>query len=119
MNDTIVLEGLQFFGRHGAQSAERELGQRFIVDVALVADLSPAGLADDLSLAVDYVAVYRTIREVVEGEPRRLIEAVAERIAQVLLSRFPLEEIRVRVSKPSAPLGGIFERVAVEITRRR
>ncbi len=119
-HDRIVLEGLDFFGFHGAKPPERELGQRFVVDVALSLDLRPAGTTDDLARGVDYGAVYRAVQAVVEGEPHYLIESVAEGIAQALLAAFPIREVWVRVSKPSAPIRGArFSRVAVEIARSR
>ena len=118
--DRVVLEGMTFYGHHGDLPAERELGQRFVVDVALTLDLRQAGEADDLARTVDYVAVHRAAREVVEGEPRQLLEAVAERLAATLLARFPVEQVWVRLSKPGAPIPhAVFSRVAVEITRRR
>src|SRR5439155_16877726 len=47
--DRILLDGMVFYGYHGTLPAERELGQRFVVDVALHCDLRAAGLADDLT----------------------------------------------------------------------
>ena len=43
--DRLLLEGMAFFGRHGALAAERELGARFTVDVELGVDLRAAGRA--------------------------------------------------------------------------
>ena len=43
--DKIILKGLVFFGRHGVHSAERQLGQKFVVDAELSADLALAGAA--------------------------------------------------------------------------
>lgn len=110
-----------FFGRHGALAAERELGQRFIVSVGMSLDLQPAGATDDLTRTVDYGEVHRRVREVVEGEPLNLIEAVAEKISAVILENHPpVDEVRVRVAKPDVRLGGtVLESAAVEISRRR
>lgn len=118
--DRIILEGLEFYGRHGVHAAERALGQRFVVDAELVLDLRPAGASDDLARTVDYGAAYATIRGVVEGAPRQLVEAVAEGIAAALLGAYPIDAVRVRVSKPAAPIpDAVFARVGVEITRSR
>lgn len=118
--DRILLEGLSFYGYHGALPAEQTLGQPFIVDCALTLDLAPAGAADDLKLTVDYGAVFRDIRAFVEGPPVQLLETLATLIAGNLLARYPIREVWVRVSKPRAPLSGaVFSRVAVEVTRRR
>lgn len=117
--DRIILSGMEFFGYHGALPAERELGQRFVIDVEIACDLEAAGRSDDLSKSVDYSEVFELVARIATGEPCRLIESVAERIAQEILQRFAVDEVLVRVKKPQAPLKGIFSWVAVEITRRR
>ncbi|MDP9727603.1 dihydroneopterin aldolase [Alicyclobacillus tolerans] len=118
--DEIRLRGLQFFGYHGVMPEETVTGQRFIVHLNLKIDLKQAGLTDSIKHTVDYAAVYRTVKEVVTGVPRRLIEAVAEDVAKVLLERFLLvEEVTVELEKPGAPIPGIFETVSVLMTRRR
>ena len=119
--DRILLDGMVFYGYHGTLPAERELGQRFVVDVALHCDLHAAGVSDDLTKTVDYSVVYQQVREIVEGPPLGLTEAVAERIAAALLARHSaVEAVRVRVAKPHVRLdGGVLAGSAVEIVRRR
>ena len=119
--DRILLEGMVFYGYHGTLPAERELGQRFVVDVALHCDLRTAGQADDLTQTVDYSTVYQEVRAIVEGPALGLTEAVAERIATVLLEHHAvIEAVRVRVAKPHVRLdGGVLAGSAVEIVRRR
>jgi dihydroneopterin aldolase len=114
--DRLLLEGMTFFGRHGALPAERDLGGRFGVDVVLEADLAPAGRTDRLEDTVDYVRAYELVREVVEGEPCQLLEAVAERIAGRLLQLERVERATVRVRK-RPPVQGEFNAFAVEVTR--
>lgn len=119
--DEIVLEGMRFYGYHGVHPEEQQLGQRFVVDVALAVRLQPAGERDDLGATVSYSAAYAEVRRVVEGEPRRLIEAVAEEIAAAMLALDDrVKRVRVRVAKPEAPVkGAILDTVAVRITRWR
>ena len=118
--DRITLEGMVFYGYHGVNPEERELGQRFIVDLELEKDLSAAGLSDDLTQTVNYASAYKLAREVVEGQPCNLIETVAERLATALLSRLSIDGVRVRVRKPWAPVkGSVLDSVAVEIVRKR
>jgi len=119
--DLIELRGLTFYGYHGAFPEERTLGQRFVVDLRIWLDLAPAGLADDLNLTADYGLVAETVRDLVEGEPVSLVEALAERIARRVLHDFPMiQRAGVRIEKPSAPVkaspAGL---VAVEIVRDR
>lgn len=116
--DRLLLHGMAFFGRHGALPAERELGARFTVDVELEADLKRAGASDRLADTVDYARAYREVREVVEGEPCDLLEAVAERIAERLLRIPGVSGATVRVLK-RPPLEGEFRAFGVEIRRPR
>jgi 7,8-dihydroneopterin aldolase/epimerase/oxygenase len=116
--DRLLLEGMVFFGRHGLAAAERELGARFTVDVELCADLRAAGLSDQPADTVDYSQVYQAVREVVEGEPRTLLESVAERIAARVLSFDHVEQATVRVHK-RPPLDGEFRAFGVEVIRTR
>ncbi|MDP8940537.1 MAG: dihydroneopterin aldolase [Actinomycetota bacterium] len=119
--DQILLEGMIFYGYHGTLPAERDLGQRFVVDIELRCDLRPAGLSDDLTRTVDYSAVYRQVREIVEGDPVDLTETVAEKIATAVLEKHsPVEAVRVKVAKPEVRLEDtVLAGSAVEILRRR
>jgi len=118
-SDRIVLTGLTFYGYHGVHPEERALGQRFVVDLALDLDLRPAGESDDLAQTASYSEIYRLVREVVEGPPKNLLEAVAERVAQAALEASGARAVRVRIAKPWAPIkGSAAGTAAVEIYRR-
>ncbi len=121
VEDRILLEGMIFYGNHGTLPAERELGQPFVVDIELHLDLQPAGLSDDLTQTVDYSEVHRRTKEIVEGPPVNLTEAVAERVAVAILEDHPLvETVRVKVAKPHVRLGDtVLGGSAIEIVRHR
>ncbi len=115
--DVIRLLNMSFYAFHGVHPEEHKLGQRFEVDVELFLDLKGAGEEDDLTQTVDYARVYETVEEFVIEREFRLLEALAEHIAEGILSRFPVEMVTVRVRKPGAPVRGILDAVEVEITR--
>jgi dihydroneopterin aldolase len=120
VGDTLLLVGMTFRGRHGVLPREREQGQPFVVDCRLHLDLAEAGARDDLACSVDYAEVYRAVREVVEGPPLQLVEAVAEAIARrILQDHSRVEGVEVTVKKPRAPLGGRFEYVGASVARWR
>ncbi len=114
--DRLLLEGMAFFGHHGVHPAERELGARFVVDAELELDLAAAGRSDRLEDTLDYRQPYSAVREVVEGDPCNLIEALAERIADRLLALDRVSRVTVRVRK-RPPLRGEFASFGVEVTR--
>jgi dihydroneopterin aldolase len=116
-HDKIIMQGMEFYGYHGVLPGEQEIGQRFRVDLELSTYLGHPGRLDDLSEAIDYAEVYGLVEKIVTEERFSLIEALAERIAQTVLGRYSVEEVMVRVKKPHAPLGGIFDYVGVEIRR--
>ena len=118
--DRIYLNHMEFYGYHGVYPEENKLGQRFIVDLIAKLDLRKAGENDDLTESVSYAELFETCREIVEGEPCKLIETVAEKIAAACLQRFPkIETVTVTVIKPDPPINGHFHSMAVEITRSR
>ncbi len=114
----IVLEGLEFYGRHGVKPEEGALGARFIVDVEL--EIAFEGKGDRLSATVDYAQVHALVAEVVTGERFYLIEALADALANRLLERFErVRSLVVRVHKPHAPLQGVFRDVFAEVAKER
>jgi dihydroneopterin aldolase len=117
--DKIQLEGMVFYGFHGIGPAEQELGQRFIVDLEMERDLHAAGLSDDPEDTVNYSRVYKLVKEVMEGPSRKLLENLAETIAQRVLEGFDIDAIRVKVKKPEVPMkGSILSHASVEIFRQ-
>ena len=119
MTDRIVIEGMVFQGTHGVHEHEQRVPQPFEVDVELALNLQHAGLTDDLALTADYSRVFEVCRQIVESTRFRLIEALAEAIAQEVLAGFPADEVTVRIRKPAVDLGGTFRSVGIEIQRRR
>ena len=118
--DKIILQKMSFYGYHGVFPEETKLGQRFIIDLIVEADLKKAGETDSLAASIHYGEIYQVCKEIVEGKPYKLIEAVAERIASELLQSFEaISVVTVRVIKPDPPIAGHYESVAVEITRGR
>ena len=109
---------MQFYAYHGVNPEERSLGQRFLVDVELTTDLRAAGQSDNLADTVNYSTVYKCVRAVVEGEPRHLIESVADAIARELLADTRVTHVTVVVRKPEVALrGSILGAAGVRITR--
>lgn len=116
--DLIHVNDMEFYGYHGVFPEETKLGQRFRLTVSLAVDLSNAGLTDDLEQTVNYGEVYNLCRSIVEGEPKKLLEAVAENLAQRLMADFPLVAgVRIQFVKPDPPIPGNYKSVGIEITR--
>lgn len=118
-HDRLALRGLRARGFHGALPTEREQGQTFVVDAVLGLDTRPAAAGDDLARTVDYGSLAGRLVALVEGEPVRLIETLAQRLADTCLEHPGVREVEVTVHKPEAPMPLPFDDVTVTILRSR
>lgn len=116
--DYILLKNMGFFAYHGTTKEERAIGQRFYIDIKMTMDLSIPGKSDNVADTVDYQQVFNCVGEIVQQKKYRLIEALAEDVADNILVKFPLlKSIQVWVRKPQVPLNGILDHVEVCLTR--
>ena len=116
---TIVIAGLEVFGRHGVFASERELGQRFVVDVELTLLACPGVGTDHISDTVDYAALADEVAAIVAGPPCDLLEHLAGRIADRCLAEPLAAEVAVTVRKPHVALPHVLEHTAVRLERAR
>lgn len=119
MADKIVIRGLKVFGYHGADRIEREHGQHFTVDVEASLDLKEAGFSDLLGQTLDYGSLVKELQRAIAMERYTLIEALAQRLADIVLAHEQVHTVFVRVAKPKPPIEADLEAVQVEIQRRR
>jgi dihydroneopterin aldolase len=115
--DKIRLVGMTFQAKHGLMPHEKEVAQRFDVDVELTGDFERAAETDDISQTYNYARIYRIVEQTVRERSFNLIEALAVSIANAILAVYSDLVVRVVVRKPNAPLPGPIETVEVEVTR--
>jgi dihydroneopterin aldolase len=116
---TIRIEGLEVFGRHGVEPAERELGQRFVVDLELELASSAATASDDLADTADYAALADAVAAIVAGPPVALLERLAALIADRALAEPLARAVTVTVRKPHVALAHPVAATAVTLRRER
>lgn len=115
--DVITLRGLSVQGIHGVLPQEHHAPQLFVVDIAVWADISDAVDADDISHTVSYADVARIASEIIRGESVRLIETLADRIAEAIMEMPRAVGAEVTVHKPQAPIDEDFVDVSVTLVR--
>ena len=120
MSDKILIKGIQALGYHGLLEDERKNGQLFIVDAEVELDLSEAAKNDDIKKSVDYNALAILIHSEITGPAVNIIESLAHRIGIKALEAFKeIDEIKVTVHKPKAPIEVSFTDVSVSIKVKR
>ena len=117
--DKILISDLQFHAHTGVPEEERQIGQRYSVDLELSCDTCTPGTSDDFAEAVDYAAVCQTVVDIGSNQHFALTEALAENLAQALLENFPVEEVMVRAKKLHPPVPEIKGYFGIEIRRHR
>lgn len=116
----IEIAGLVLFARHGVNEAEKQLGQRFVLDITLDVDLAAAMKSDRITDTVDYGEVTAIAEAAFRDKHFYLIEASAAHVAGAILAYFPkAHAVTVRVRKPSAPVPAVIDYVAATVTVAR
>jgi 7,8-dihydroneopterin aldolase/epimerase/oxygenase len=116
----IQMKNMVFYGHHGDMPEERVLGQRFIIDLELSLNMAEAARTDDLAKTVDYVGVYEMCRQMLERERVNLLETLASHLADRILADHPrVLKVEITVKKPSVPLRGALDYVAIELSKER
>ncbi|KDM92456.1 dihydroneopterin aldolase [Photobacterium galatheae] len=100
--DSVFIEHLDVIASIGVYDWEQEIKQKLVLDLEMAHDNQPAAKADDVSLALDYAAVSQAVTEFVEQGRFLLVERVAEEVASLIMTRFHVPWIRVKVTKPGA-----------------
>lgn len=100
--DTILIKDLVARCIIGVGEEERREKQDVLINIALSADLRVPGKTDRLEDSIDYRALKKRVVQMAEGSSYHLVEALAERIAEICLEDPKVVEARITVEKPSA-----------------
>jgi len=116
---TIEIHGLSLYTHHGVTAAEREIGQRLIVDLRLEVGDCDATVTDLVEDTVDYGEVCTTVALVAQQRSYKTLEALCSAIADRLLEQYAADEVWVKAAKPEPPIPLPVEEVSVEVWRQR
>jgi dihydroneopterin aldolase len=113
---TIAIHGAEFFAYHGFYPEEQKLGTKFIVDIEVEFRPVIAGIRqDDISHTVDYEQLYDIVSNEMK-HTRKLIETVAQSIADAIKGKYPFaDSIKVVLKKMHAPLPGMVDHSGVTV----
>ena len=112
---TIEITGLSLYTHHGVSAAEREVGQRLVLDLRLDLGEADATATDRLEDTVDYAEVCQLVALVAQQRSHRTLERLCATIAERLVSEYELEGVWVKATKPEPPIPLAVESVSVEV----
>lgn len=115
--DKIFLRGLEVDAVIGIWDWERQITQKVRLDLEIAADVRKAAAADSIEAASDYKAIAKRLIAVVEASRYRLVETLAEALAEIVVKEFSIEWVRLSVAKPGAIEGS--KEVGIVIERSR
>ena len=116
---TIEITGLQLFTHLGVTQAEREVGQRLVLDLRLDVGESDATVTDLVEDTVDYAEVCNLVALIAQQRSYRTLERLCAAVAERLVDQFGAESVWIKIAKPEPPIPLPVEEVAVELWRER
>jgi len=114
---TVEIVGLSLFTHHGVTAAEREVGQRLVLDVRFEVGEPDALITDRVEDTVDYAEVCQVIALIAQQRSYKTLERLCAVIADRLASQFGAESVNVKAAKPEPPIPLVVEEVSVEVWR--
>jgi len=112
--DRVFIEDLRIQTVIGVFDWEREITQTVSLNLEMGFDISKAAESDSITDTLDYKAVSKRLISLVESSDYQLVEALAEKCAQVVLAEFPVNWLRLKLSKPGAVRGSSAVGVIIE-----
>jgi 7,8-dihydroneopterin aldolase/epimerase/oxygenase len=114
---TIEIAGLSLYTHHGVSEAEREVGQRLVLDLRLDIGETDATVTDSIEDTVDYDEVCQLVALIAQQRSHKTLERLCSTIADRLLADYDLEGVWVKAAKPEPPIALPVEEVSVEVWR--
>lgn len=114
---TIEITGLSLYTHHGVTEAEREIGQRLVIDIRIEVGTCDATVTDRVEDTVDYGEVCQTVALVAQQRSYKTLERLCTAIADRLLDDYEAESVWVRAAKPEPPIPLPVQEVSVEVVR--
>jgi dihydroneopterin aldolase len=114
---TIEISGLSLYTNHGVTEAEREVGQRLVLDLRLDIGETDATVTDAIEDTVDYAEVCQLVALIAQQRSHKTLERLCSTIADRLLADYELEGVWVKAAKPEPPIALSVDEVSVEVWR--
>ncbi len=116
--DIIFLTDLRIETVIGIYDWERGIKQTVIFDLEMAADIRRAASSDHIDDTLDYKSVAKRVIQFVEGSEFQLVETLAEKVAELILTEFDVPWIRLKLNKSGAIRGASGVGILIERGKR-
>ena len=113
----IEISGLSLFTHVGVTAAEREVGQRLLLDVRIDVGDCDATVTDRVEDTVDYAEVCDVVNLVAQQRSYKTLERLCAAIADRVIEQYDVEAVWIKAAKPEPPLHLVVTEVSVEVWR--
>ena len=120
MKTVLFIDNLEVFANHGLFEEENKLGQKFIFDIECELNYKKAMFSDEMTDSISYADIAEVVVKTATTNTFNLLERLAGEILKNILTEFSqIENIKLKINKPGAPIKYHFEKCGVEVKLSR
>ncbi len=118
--DQLRIKDLEVYAYHGVFESEKQLGQKFVIDVRLDYDMTKAAVDHDLDASIHYGILSQELTDWLQASKEDLIETVAYQLVEKIFATYSMvQAVDLELKKPWAPIGLPLDTASVRICRKR
>ena len=116
MKTVLFIDNLEVFANHGLFVEENKLGQKFIFDIECELNYKKAMFSDEMTDSISYADIAEVVVRTATTNTFNLLERLAGEILKNIFTEFSqIENIKLKINKPGAPIKYHFEKCGVEV----
>lgn len=118
MKSKIILKNIKIYAYHGVLSEEALIGNEYLINAELHADLQKASQTDDLQDTINYAEISEVIHQEMLVRSQ-LLEHVIGRIISRIEIQFPaISFVKIKLTKTKPPMPGEMDGVSLEFEKK-
>ena len=116
MKTVLFIDNLEVFANHGLFEEENKLGQKFIFDIECELNYKKAMFSDEMTDSISYADIAEVVVKTATTNTFNLLERLSGEILKNIFTKFSqIENIKLKINKPGAPIKYHFEKCGVEV----
>ncbi len=117
MKSKIILEDIKIYAYHGVLQEEAIIGNHYVVNLEVHADLEIASQTDNLNDTVNYAEINEIIHQEMENRSQLLEHVIGRIINRIEGSFSQITFIKIKLTKTIPPMLGEMKGVSLEFEK--